>query len=37
MERTRITTKEDDRQKLTEQVDRGGNTAAGIIKEGEVR
>jgi hypothetical protein len=37
MERTRITTKEDDRQKSIEQVDRGDDTAAGIIKEGEVR
>jgi hypothetical protein len=37
MERTHITTKEDDRQKLTEQVDKGGDTAAGIIKEGKVR
>jgi hypothetical protein len=37
MERTRITTKEDDRQNSTEQVDKGGDTAAEIIKEGEVR
>jgi hypothetical protein len=37
MERTRITTKEDVHQKSTESVDREGDIAAGIIKEGEVR
>jgi hypothetical protein len=37
MERTHIITKEDDHQKLTERVDKGDDTAAGIIKEGETR
>jgi hypothetical protein len=37
MERTHIITKEDVHQKSTEQVDRGGDTAVGIIKEGEIR
>jgi hypothetical protein len=37
MERTHITIKEDVRQKSTEQVDRGGDTAAGVTKEGEIR
>jgi hypothetical protein len=37
MEKTHTTTKEDVHQKSTEQVDRGDDTAAGIIKEGEIR
>jgi hypothetical protein len=37
MERTHITTKEDGHQKSTEQVDRGDDIAAGIIKEGKTR
>jgi hypothetical protein len=37
MERTHIITKEDDHQKSTERVDKGDDTAAGIIKEGETR
>jgi hypothetical protein len=37
MERTRITTKEDDHQKSIEQVDKGGDIAVGITKGGEIR
>jgi hypothetical protein len=37
MERMHIITKEDDHQKSTEQVDKGDDTAAGIIKEGKTR
>jgi hypothetical protein len=37
MERTHIITKEDVHQKSTEQANRGDDTAAGIIKEGEIR
>jgi hypothetical protein len=37
MERMHITTREDVHQKSAEQVDRGGDTAAGIAKEGELR
>jgi hypothetical protein len=37
MERTHIIIKEDFHQKLTEQVDKGDDTAAGITKEGKIR
>jgi hypothetical protein len=37
MEKTHIITKKDVHQKSTEQVDRGDDIAAGIIKEGEIR
>jgi hypothetical protein len=37
MERTHIKTKEDAHQKSTKQVDRGDDTAAGIIKKSEIR
>jgi hypothetical protein len=37
MERTRITIKEDVRQKSIEQVDKGDDTEAGVIKEDEIR
>jgi hypothetical protein len=37
MERTHITTREDIHQKSAEQVDREGDTAAGIAKEGKIR
>jgi hypothetical protein len=37
MERTHIITKENDHQKLTEQVGKGDDTVAGIIKTGGTR
>jgi vacuolar-type H+-ATPase subunit I/STV1 len=37
MERTHIITKEDGHQKSTEQVGKGDDTVAGIIKKGETR
>jgi hypothetical protein len=37
MERTHTTTKEDGHQKSIEQVNRGDDTVAVIIKEGETR
>jgi hypothetical protein len=37
MERTHIIIREDAHQKSIEQVDREGDTAAGITKEGEIR
>jgi hypothetical protein len=37
MGRMHIITKGDDHQKLTERVDKGDDTAAGIIKEGKTR
>jgi hypothetical protein len=37
MERTHITTREDVHRKSTEQVDKEGDTAVGIAKEGKIR
>jgi hypothetical protein len=37
METMHIITKEDDHQESTERVDKGDDTAVGIIKEGETR